>query len=47
MLIAGGNHAGFGTYGIQEGDGVAIISAERQRKETAEAVSSFLEALTK
>ena len=33
--IAGGNHAGFGMYGVQEGDGTATISNEEQIAETA------------
>ena len=33
-VIQGGNHAGFGNYGPQSGDGVATISAEQQQEET-------------
>ncbi len=29
-VIEGGNHAGFGDYGAQKGDGMASITAERQ-----------------
>ncbi len=29
-VIEGGNHAGFGSYGAQSGDGTASISAEEQ-----------------
>ena len=32
--IPGGNHAWFGNYGVQSGDGVATISAEEQQAET-------------
>ncbi len=39
--VDGGNHANFGDYGEQEGDGKALITAGRQRKETAEAVLDF------
>ncbi|MDO5702617.1 MAG: alpha/beta hydrolase [Lachnospiraceae bacterium] len=35
-VIQGGNHAGFGSYGVQEGDGKAEITAEEQQKKTAE-----------
>lgn len=42
VVIDGGNHAQFGNYGIQKGDGIADISAARQQEETAEAVAAFL-----
>ena len=32
--IAGGNHAGFGSYGEQDGDGTATISPEEQWQKT-------------
>ena len=35
-VINGGNHAGFGSYGPQEGDGEATISQDEQVSETAE-----------
>ncbi len=38
VIIDGGNHAGFGNYGEQKGDGVAEISSEEQQTQTAEAV---------
>ena len=34
--IAGGNHAQFGDYGAQAGDGAAAISAEEQQVKTAD-----------
>lgn len=34
-VIQGGNHARFGSYGAQKGDGVATISPEQQREEAA------------
>ena len=43
-VIQGGNHAQFGSYGLQEGDGEATIPAESQR---AQAVQIVLENLTK
>ncbi|MBB3112725.1 dienelactone hydrolase [Paenibacillus phyllosphaerae] len=42
--IAGGNHAQFGSYGKQDGDGRAAISAEEQRRKTVEAMTSWIEA---
>lgn len=41
IIIAGGNHAHFGNYGEQKGDGKASITADRQRNETAEAITSW------
>ena len=38
VIIEGGNHAGFGDYGEQKGDGTASISAEEQQEQTAEAI---------
>lgn len=43
IVLAGGNHAGFGSYGPQEGDGAASISAEEQQDETAAAIAGFIE----
>ena len=42
MVIPGGNHAQFGSYGPQEGDGTAAISPEEQRNVTAEEILGFL-----
>lgn len=36
VAIAGGNHAGFGAYGPQDGDGEASISAEEQWRITVD-----------
>lgn len=36
--IEGANHAGFGNYGTQFGDGTARISSDKQQKQTAEIV---------
>ena len=41
-VIAGGNHAQFGSYGAQSGDGAASVTPEEQRAET---VRVILEAL--
>lgn len=43
IVIQGGNHAQFGDYGIQKGDGEASITAEQQQNETAEAITAFIE----
>jgi dienelactone hydrolase len=42
VLIEGGNHAQFGSYGHQPRDGEAAIPASEQRNEIAGSVSSFL-----
>lgn len=42
-VIEGGNHAGFGDYGPQAGDGTAAISAEEQWERTATAIDSAIE----
>lgn len=35
VVIAGGNHSGFGSYGLQGGDTEASISAEQQQEQVA------------
>ncbi len=40
--IQGGNHAQFGNYGFQKGDGTASISDEEQQIETVQAIVDFL-----
>lgn len=42
LKIAGGNHAQFGDYGVQEGDGVASITREAQQTIAAGAMLAFL-----
>ena len=42
-VIEGGNHAQFGSYGFQKGDGAATITAEEQVRETVQAVLSYME----
>ena len=42
LCIEGGNHAQFGNYGEQKGDGVASISAEDQQKQAIEAVVDMM-----
>ena len=41
ICIDGGNHAQFGNYGIQGGDGKALIPAEEQQEQTVEAILVF------
>lgn len=43
VVIEGGNHAQFGDYGKQKGDGEATISAEKQWNESATAITNFME----
>lgn len=38
LVIEGGNHAGFGNYGKQAGDGEALIAASEQQNLTARAI---------
>ncbi|HHX04037.1 MAG TPA: alpha/beta fold hydrolase [Tissierellia bacterium] len=41
-LIDGGNHAQFGNYGEQKGDGIATISREEQQSITVQLIVDFL-----
>ncbi|WP_405340399.1 alpha/beta fold hydrolase [Ruminococcus sp.] len=45
-VIDGGNHAQFGNYGAQKGDGEAAITAKEQQRKTAYAVLRFAETLS-
>lgn len=45
VTIDGGNHAQFGWYGKQRGDGVATISREDQQSQTVAATLSLLRTL--
>ncbi len=38
VIIKGGNHSNFGSYGAQKGDGVAKITAEEQQKITVDEI---------
>ena len=40
-IIAGGNHAQFGNYGDQSGDGTAVISREEQQQQVIQALKSM------
>lgn len=42
IVIQGGNHAGFGLYGTQKGDGEATISNAEQIAQTAQAIAAFV-----
>lgn len=42
IIIEGGCHAFFGSYGIQDGDGMPAISAEEQQELTAQAIAEFV-----
>ena len=42
LVISGGNHAGFGCYGPQKGDGEALLSAAEQQARTAEAILALI-----
>ncbi len=42
LVIAGGNHCQFGSYGFQKGDGQALISPQQQLSETVSAIVSWL-----
>lgn len=43
--IMGGNHAQFGSYGAQSGDGEATISREQQQRAAVDVTLEFLESL--
>ena len=42
VILDGGCHAQFGSYGPQNGDGVPTISGEEQVRQTAEAIIAFV-----
>ena len=42
LVLAGGNHAGFGCYGPQRGDGEAGIPAAQQQADTARAILDWI-----
>lgn len=41
-VIAGGCHAGFGSYGAQKGDGTPTISASEQQHQTADLLAQWM-----
>ena len=42
IILPGGNHAGFGNYGPQKGDGNATMTPEQQQQKTAEAIAELV-----
>lgn len=42
LVIEGGNHANYGDYGKQKGDGEATISRTEQQRQTVEAIIEFI-----
>lgn len=42
VVIEGGNHAGFGAYGVQPGDGQATIDETEMRSQITDALGAFL-----
>ena len=40
-ILEGGCHAGFGSYGMQDGDGVPTITGEAQIAETVWLLTAF------
>lgn len=42
VILDGGCHAQFGSYGPQNGDGIPTISGEEQIRQTVEAVTAFI-----
>ncbi|MHB1136464.1 MAG: alpha/beta hydrolase [Coriobacteriia bacterium] len=45
VTIEGGNHAQFGHYGPQDGDGVATMSRDEQQQMTADAILRLIDTL--
>lgn len=45
VVLSGANHAGFGNYGTQTGDGVASISCDEQQEQVAQAVCELVDEL--
>ena len=43
VIIPGGNHAQFGSYGLQEGDGESLIPADLQQISAARAILQFMQ----
>ena len=42
VVLDGGCHAGFGSYGAQKGDGTPALSAETQQQQTADALAKWI-----
>lgn len=41
-ILEGGNHAGFGSYGPQEGDGISALEPGVQLQWTADSIGAFI-----
>ena len=41
LVLQGGIHAGFASYGVQKGDGIATLSAAEQQAAAAQAIAEF------
>lgn len=46
LAIQGGNHAQFGWYGLQDGDGAAEISREEQQAQVVQVIGEFMRSLS-
>lgn len=42
LVLGGGNHANFGDYGAQKGDGEATIARSEQIERTADAIAALI-----
>ena len=42
-MIPGGNHAQFGDYGPQRGDGEAVITPDEQQTQTAQTILHWIQ----
>ena len=42
LVLEGGNHADFGSYGAQEGDGVSALEPGQQLQWTADTIAAFI-----
>lgn len=42
IILEGGCHSQFGSYGLQDGDGTPTISGEEQIRQTTEAIADFV-----
>jgi hypothetical protein len=45
VAIQGGNHAGFGWYGVQKGDNPATISLQTQTEQIVQSIDQFLKSI--
>lgn len=43
VVLEGGCHAGFGSYGAQKGDGTPTLSTEAQQQQTADALARWID----